>query len=273
MLGLAATCNAGGATKQTADGKRRRSKWRPELNSFFRGRDVIVLPDNDDAGRDHACAVAANLARVATSVRILELPHLPPKGDVSDWLAEGGTRERLEEFAIGAPVFEAQQTHEDHGRKASVNGWYRKCLVGAKGQVLGNLSNALLALRQDETWRGVLAYDEMLRTAMLMRPVPEQANPAFVSFTPRPVRDEDASMTQEWLQIAGLPTIGKDTTHQAVDLIAREHSFHPVKQYLDGLVWDGTSRLTVWLLPRCGGYRLHKGHRPDVRNQPHGPDL
>ena len=107
-LGLVATCNPGGAAKSCTDGKPGKPKWRPELNQFFRGRDVVVLPDNDDAGRDHARAVAANLAPVAARVRILELPGLKSKGDVSDWLDAGGTREELEGLAAEAPDFQPQ---------------------------------------------------------------------------------------------------------------------------------------------------------------------
>jgi predicted P-loop ATPase len=55
------------------------------------------------------------------------------------------------------------------------------------------------------------------------------------------------SQLQEWLQWRGLPRIGKDVTHQAVDLRARERSFHPVRRWLDGLEWDGKARLNSWL--------------------------
>jgi Protein of unknown function (DUF3631) len=92
--GRAATCNPGGA-----------GKWRDEFAQFFRGRDVVVLGDNDLAGREHALRVASNLASVAARVAILELPDLPPKGDVSDWLDAGGTKERLDELADAAPLF------------------------------------------------------------------------------------------------------------------------------------------------------------------------
>lgn len=74
-LGLVATCNAGGA-----------GKWSPELVEHFGGLDVVILPDNDEAGRKHAELVASNLYPVAQSVRVLDLPNLPPKGDASDWL-------------------------------------------------------------------------------------------------------------------------------------------------------------------------------------------
>jgi putative DNA primase/helicase len=94
-LGLVATCNHGGA-----------GKWRPEISRWFVGRDVVILPDNDEAGHKHALDVAQKLERVASRVRILELPGLKHKGDVSDWRAAGGTRAQLEQLVASAPVFQ-----------------------------------------------------------------------------------------------------------------------------------------------------------------------
>lgn len=82
--GIPATCNAGGA-----------GKWHSDLVEHFRGADVVMLPDNDEAGHKHAAVVGAALREVAKSVRALDLPGLQPKGDVSDWIADGGTPERL----------------------------------------------------------------------------------------------------------------------------------------------------------------------------------
>jgi hypothetical protein len=126
--------------------------------------------------------------------------------------------------------------------------WYSRCLTGAEDRPLSNLANALLALREDPAWDGVLAYDGMLRAGMLMRPVPVHgAAPGLGEFKPRPLCDEDVSSIQEWLQIAGLATIGKDATHQAVDLRCVECSYHPVRDYLNKLEWDGVERLESWL--------------------------
>ena len=69
----------------TAEGA---GKWRPHFAAEFPKRDVVIVPDRDEAGRKHALAIAASLVPVARSVRIVELPGLPPKGDVSDWLAD-----------------------------------------------------------------------------------------------------------------------------------------------------------------------------------------
>ncbi len=94
MLGVVATCNAMGA-----------GKWRAEYNEFLRGRHVILLPDNDKAGTDHARAVAGALTGIAASVKVLNLPGLPDKGDVSDWLTMGGRAERLTVLADATPEY------------------------------------------------------------------------------------------------------------------------------------------------------------------------
>ena len=70
-------------------------KWRPEYNEVLAGRPVVILPDNDEPGREHAAQVELSLRGVAASVKVVELPGLPAKGDVSDWLGNGGTASRL----------------------------------------------------------------------------------------------------------------------------------------------------------------------------------
>ena len=74
-------------------------KWRAQYNSHFSGKHVYIIPDNDEGGRKHAQAVAANLLRVAKTVRIVTLPGLQPKGDFGDWKAAGGTMTQLAEIA------------------------------------------------------------------------------------------------------------------------------------------------------------------------------
>ena len=109
-LGLVSTTNPGGAAKRRPDGRPGKSRWRPEFNPFFAGRDVVIIPDNDDTGRDHSQSTGAILAAVAARVRILELPGLPQKGDdVSVWLDAGGTRDELERLAASAPPFVCDQ--------------------------------------------------------------------------------------------------------------------------------------------------------------------
>lgn len=113
--GIPATTNARGA-----------GKWTSDLNPYFEGAQVVVLPDNDPqakhkdgrlkfhdngepvfVGQDHARAVASQLSRVAKQVKYLELPGLPPKGDIVDWLEAGNSVDRLYDLADAAQPFNA----------------------------------------------------------------------------------------------------------------------------------------------------------------------
>jgi predicted P-loop ATPase len=132
--------------------------------------------------------------------------------------------------------------------------WLALCLVDEKGRILANLANAPIALRADSRVESVFTFDEMAQTAMLMRPLPVAPNgkSAGDGPIPRPAGDTDISQLQEWLQHQGLPRVGKETVHQAVDQRARERSFHPVRDWLNGLEWDGVDRLSGWLTTYLG---------------------
>ncbi len=61
-------------------------KWREEYSKWFKDSKVICLPDNDSAGRKGMDLIASEIMKVAKSVRWLELPDIPEKGDFSDWV-------------------------------------------------------------------------------------------------------------------------------------------------------------------------------------------
>ena len=127
--------------------------------------------------------------------------------------------------------------------KAAQHAWLAHCQYDSKGNLRSNLANALVALREAPELQDRFGYDEMLRAPLLVKPL--QGSTA--NSEPRPVCDEDVTAVQEWLQLAGLTSVSKDTVHQAVDLCARERAFHPVRDYLSGLQWDGKERLSRWL--------------------------
>ncbi len=99
-LGLVATCNPGGA-----------GKWKKEYAEFLRDHSVVVFPDNDDVGQKHADEVARSLMGIAKAVKVVNLPGLPPKGDISDWLDAGGTLEQLSELVQAVPAFHPSAQH------------------------------------------------------------------------------------------------------------------------------------------------------------------
>lgn len=100
-LGLVATTNPGGA-----------SKWRPEYSESLRGARVVIIPDNDEPGRKHGEDVARSLCGIAKAIQLVVLPDLPPRGDISEWLASGHNRDELAKIVNATRPWTAQAETE-----------------------------------------------------------------------------------------------------------------------------------------------------------------
>lgn len=96
-LGFVATTSAMGA-----------GSWKDSYAQCLDGADVVIIPDNDTAGQKYANMVAESIIKYGGTVKILNLPNLPEKADVSDWLNNGGTKENLIELLNSAPIYKAQ---------------------------------------------------------------------------------------------------------------------------------------------------------------------
>lgn len=92
--GLLTTTNPGGA-----------GKWKEEYSTTLTGAKVVIIPDNDELGKQHGQHIATALHEKAASIKIVELPNLPQKGDVSDWLDAEGTIEELERLVSETPEY------------------------------------------------------------------------------------------------------------------------------------------------------------------------
>ncbi|MBV8092094.1 MAG: hypothetical protein JOY71_23215 [Acetobacteraceae bacterium] len=235
QLGLIVTTNPGGA-----------GKFPDAFARYFRGRKVVVLPDNDLSGERHAYDVRDKLKGAAESVLVLRLPDLPVKGDASDWIEKGGTAEQLLELVAQAEAEPPPEPESGTDAGASLS-WLGRCQLTDDGRPRSNLANALLALREAPELCELVCFDQMLCAPLLVKPLPAgQLN------APRPLTDADVTAVQEWLQLAGLVAVSKDTVHTAIDLRARERAFHPVRDYLNELHWDGIERLPSWLSSYLG---------------------
>ena len=94
-------------------------KWRAEFAEHLVGADVVILPDNDAPGREHADAVARSLTGKAARIRVVDLPGLPDKGDVSDWFAAGGTVEAFNDLVEAAADWTPDKAQKPNGPTAT----------------------------------------------------------------------------------------------------------------------------------------------------------
>ncbi|HEY3440345.1 MAG TPA: DUF927 domain-containing protein [Paludibaculum sp.] len=109
--GLVATTNPGGA-----------GKWRAEYSAALAGRDVVILPDNDEPGRNHAEHVRSTLTGQARSSLILRLPIETEKADVTDWRQAGGTKEVLLQLVEEAELRAQNPPPSDEPTPSSASG-------------------------------------------------------------------------------------------------------------------------------------------------------
>lgn len=130
---------------------------------------------------------------------------------------------------------------KDHGH------WWDRALKNKQGNLHTNFANASLTLAEDPLFKGLLAYDEMRRAAVTLRAVPMQENP----HKPGKLDDYAINGIQRCLQ-HWYPKLGVEITLQAIEDVAMKERFNPLRDWLDGLVWDGEPRLDM-LLPAYFG--------------------
>ena len=109
--GLVATCNSGGAGEG----------WQAECSPWLKDRNVVILPDNDDDGRKHAQQTARALHGFASSIKVVELPDLPPKGDVVDWFGSGRSVDEILLLVEQAPEWKLAAAPAGEPAKISPN--------------------------------------------------------------------------------------------------------------------------------------------------------
>ena len=93
-LGLIATTSAMGA-----------ASWKDEYSEFLNSAHIVIIPDNDEAGARYAKKVINSLSGKALDIKLVELPGLSEKEDVSDWLDKGNTIQHLLQLIDTTPYY------------------------------------------------------------------------------------------------------------------------------------------------------------------------
>src|ERR1019366_4668657 len=120
--------------------------------------------------------------------------------------------------------------------------WKSGLLRGKGGGVSAVVANSLIAIRSAPEWKHVLHFNESSMATIAKLPPPFERAPAV----PFRWADEHDVLTAAWLQHQGI-SVTKEIAGQAVNAVAREHPFHPIRDYLDSLKWDGVDRIDRWL--------------------------
>lgn len=213
-------------------------------------------------------------AELGCQVTICPIPEpgmISDGWDIADAIDQGWTAEQVREFLRGARSFvppgdvtvRVAATAAD-GATQSLAGaghlversWRGELVAGREGikPIRENIMVALDGVHSKEGRRevpgmpeveGLIAFNEFTNDLMKLSPTPWN--------TPAGEWAEvDELLMGEWLmRNTGLPSMARATLEEAVRMVAYRHRYHPVRQFLQGLKWDGTPRLSTWLRKVC----------------------
>lgn len=217
------------------------------------GRDVLVWPDADEAGRKAAADLVKVLHGVARRVRIIGVDDRPPAWDAADAVAEGWDAARISEWArdrlrlgfdsaLAATVVEEAPVSITGGESA-LNSWQALGLdTNEGGAPHATLANASLILQMHPDFKGRIWLDSFRgKIYHTLRGLPKQ-------WTDADSRRVTARIQQQ-LKLHKLNLrIMQDAIHHAAECNER----NSLTDWLDSLEWDGQPRLDTWLADTLG---------------------
>jgi len=145
-------------------------------------------------------------------------------------------------------------THQEHMDAAAASlgpvvidasdlfaGWRAKLILNANGSPKACLANILIAVRYTPDLKCSVRYNEYAHRIEVALPLPWDKD-LQSEWTSRTWSDDDDVRLAEWLQRQGIMAkLGE--VGPAVASVARQHSYHPLREYLDGLHWDCVERI------------------------------
>lgn len=135
--------------------------------------------------------------------------------------------------------------------------WLAKMQRDGKGNIKPLLTNAMTAFEHAPDWKSAIRFNAFSQQITMTRQPPFPLGEG--EKTPCDMKDHHIITSTRWLQ-DHVADIQKGTAADALVAVARQKTFHPVRQYLRDLVWDGTPRIDSWLVDYLGaaGTALNK---------------
>lgn len=122
--------------------------------------------------------------------------------------------------------------------------WKEDLDYNSKGALVPSISNAVTILDHDPRMAGRIRFNEFASRYEIIQDLPWKKAPSVWS-------DNDDAALRYYLEKAfGLVSPAKIA--DAVAVVLEKHKYHPVRDYLDGLTWDGEPRLDTLLADWIG---------------------
>lgn len=129
---------------------------------------------------------------------------------------------------------------------AGESDWRSKLKITEKGGIAQTIENAVIILSNDPKLAGTLALNEMDHVIVAKRSLPWRTFKGPSQW----IDADDAALRYYLERVYGMT--GKDRIFDAVNVVANENKFHPVRDYLDSCTWDGVPRVETLLVDYLG---------------------
>lgn len=135
---------------------------------------------------------------------------------------------------------------KDLDADASDDSWKEQLKITEKGAIAMTIENVVLILRHDPALKGTLGLNELEHNVVARKSLPWRE----VKGDSQWIDADDAALRFYLERTYGISS--KDKIFDAVNVVAGENAFHPVRQYLKTCVWDGIPRLDTLLIDYLG---------------------
>jgi predicted P-loop ATPase len=125
--------------------------------------------------------------------------------------------------------------------------WLGELETDKQGNCMATINNAVLVLRNDKYLRGAFALDKFEKREVATKHLPWRK----INRNTKYLADSDDVQVRHYVETRYKLT-SKQAIQDGMTLICEENSFHPVKEYIDTLVWDGTERLNNLFIDYLG---------------------
>jgi predicted P-loop ATPase len=183
----------------------------------------------------------ANTIEVALAIRDALHPADGKREEYFVGLSDAGLKRLLKTRFVELKRGREQALRGGANGRRAARDWSDDVVLDDAGGVRPLLANLILFLREHPKWKGVLAYDEFNARVVVRKRLPwgdETLDATWI--------DHHDSLTRTWFQREDIAAQHGDVG-RAVQAAARANVFHPVRDFFEALVWDGTTRLDTWL--------------------------
>ncbi len=136
------------------------------------------------------------------------------------------------------------------------NDWTERLSVSKSGHPHATIANATTVLVNAPEWSRVLTYNTFTNEVETLRAPPwdsdDRPDGSRSTAEPCPWTDQDDVRAANWLARHYQLRVGPEVAHAAARIAAEKTCRHPVREYLDGLDWDGCGRVNRWLTTYLG---------------------